>query len=35
MHFAAEDDVSPLNNYALAHPIEDVFVRLNVARSDA
>ena len=33
LHFAGEDDVSPLNNYALAHPIEDVFVRLNVALS--
>jgi hypothetical protein len=31
LHFAGEDDVSPLNNYALAHPIQDVFVRLNVA----
>jgi hypothetical protein len=34
LHFAGEDDVSPLNNYALAHPIQDVFVRLNVALSD-
>jgi hypothetical protein len=33
LHFAGEDDISPLNNYALAHPIEDVFVRLNVALS--
>jgi hypothetical protein len=33
LHFAGEDDVSPLNNYALAHPIDDVFVRLNVALS--
>ena len=33
LHFAGEDDVSPLNNYALAHPIEDVFVRLNVGLS--
>jgi hypothetical protein len=31
LHFAGEDDISPLNNYALAHPIQDVFVRLNVA----
>jgi hypothetical protein len=30
LHFAGEDDISPLNNYALAHPIQDVFVRLNV-----
>ncbi len=34
LHFAGEDDISPLNNYALAHPINDVFVRLNVALSD-
>lgn len=33
LHFAGEDDDSPLNNYALAHPIEDIFVRLNVALS--
>jgi hypothetical protein len=33
LHFAGEDDVSPLNNYALAHPIEEVFARLNVALS--
>jgi hypothetical protein len=33
LHFAGEDDVSPLNNYALAHPIDDVLVRLNVALS--
>jgi hypothetical protein len=31
LHFAGEDDVSPLNNYALAHPLQDVFVRLNIA----
>jgi hypothetical protein len=31
LHFAGEDDASPLNDYALAHPIEDVFARLNVA----
>ena len=30
LHFAGEDNISPLNNYALAHPIQDVFVRLNV-----
>jgi hypothetical protein len=33
LHFAGEDDISPLNNYALAHPIEDVFTRLNVTLS--
>jgi hypothetical protein len=31
LHFAGEDDQGPLNEYALAHPIEDVFDRLNVA----
>jgi hypothetical protein len=31
LHFAGEDDVSPLNDYALAHPIEDVLTKLNVA----
>jgi hypothetical protein len=31
LHFAGEDDQSPLNDYALAHPIEDVFARLNIA----
>ncbi len=31
LHFAGEDDISPLNSYALAHPIGDVFSRLNVA----
>jgi hypothetical protein len=31
LHFAGEDDQSPLNDYALAHPIEDVLARLNVA----
>jgi hypothetical protein len=31
LHFAGEDDRSPLNDYSLAHAIEDVFVRLNVA----
>jgi hypothetical protein len=30
LHFAGEDDTSPLNDYALAHPIEDVFAQLNV-----
>ncbi|WP_439372645.1 hypothetical protein [Bradyrhizobium sp. DASA03120] len=30
LHFAGEDDVSPLNDYALAHAIDDVFMRLNV-----
>ncbi|WP_456853707.1 hypothetical protein [Bradyrhizobium sp. USDA 4501] len=30
LHFAGEDDASPLNDYALAHAIDDVFVRLNV-----
>jgi hypothetical protein len=34
LHFAGEDDESPLNSYALAHPIEDVFARLNVTLSD-
>jgi hypothetical protein len=33
LHFAGEDDDSPLNNYALAHSIEDVFTRLNVTLS--
>jgi hypothetical protein len=33
LHFAGEDDVSPLNSYALAHPIEEVFARLNIALS--
>jgi hypothetical protein len=33
LHFAGEDDVSPLNSYALAHPIEEVFTRLNVVLS--
>jgi hypothetical protein len=31
LHFAGEDDDSPLNDYALAHPIQDVFTRLNIA----
>jgi hypothetical protein len=31
LHFAGEDDQSPLNDYALAHAIEDVFARLNIA----
>ena len=31
LHFAGEDDQSPLNDYALAHPIEEVLARLNVA----
>jgi hypothetical protein len=35
LHFAGEDDESPLNDYALAHPIEDVFARLNVALAPA
>jgi len=30
LHFAGEDDQSPLNDYALAHPIEEVLERLNV-----
>jgi hypothetical protein len=30
LHFAGEDDQSPLNDYALAHPIEDVLTRLNL-----
>ncbi|MBB4373487.1 hypothetical protein GGD63_006310 [Bradyrhizobium sp. cir1] len=30
LHFAGEDDVSPLNDYALAHAIDEVFMRLNV-----
>jgi hypothetical protein len=31
LHFGGEDDASPLNDYALAHPIDDVFARLNIA----
>lgn len=31
LHFAGEDDASPLNDYALAHAIDDVFARLNIA----
>jgi len=31
LHFAGEDDQTPLNDYALAHPIDDVFARLNIA----
>ena len=31
LHFAGEDDDSPLNDYALAHPIDDVLYRLNLA----
>jgi hypothetical protein len=31
LHFAGEDDESPLNDYALAHAIDDVFARLNIA----
>jgi hypothetical protein len=31
LHFAGEDDLSPLNDYALAHPIKEVFARLNLA----
>jgi hypothetical protein len=31
LHFAGEDDQSPLNDYALAHSIEDVFNRLYVS----
>ncbi|HEX2673286.1 MAG TPA: hypothetical protein VHM25_20535 [Polyangiaceae bacterium] len=31
LHFAGEDDQSPLNDYALAHPIEEVLARLNVS----
>ena len=30
LHVAGEDDVSPLNDYALAHPIGDVLSRLRV-----
>jgi len=30
LHFAGEDDQSPLNDYALAHPIEEILTRLNV-----
>jgi hypothetical protein len=30
LHFAGEDDLSPLNDYALAHSIEEIFARLNV-----
>ena len=29
LHFAGEEDGSPLNEYALAHPIAEVFSRLN------
>jgi len=31
LHFAGEDDQTPLNDYALAHPIDVVFARLNIA----
>jgi hypothetical protein len=31
LHFAGEDDASPLNDYALAHSIDDVLGRLNIA----
>lgn len=31
LHFAGEDDQSPLNDYALAHSIGDIFARLNIA----
>lgn len=31
LHFAGEDDASPLNDYALAHPVGEVFTQLNVA----
>jgi hypothetical protein len=34
LHFAGEDDASPLNDYALAHPIEEVFAQLNVELTD-
>jgi hypothetical protein len=30
LHFAGEDDDSPLNDYALAHPIDSVLSRLNL-----
>jgi hypothetical protein len=30
LHFAGEDGESPLNDYALAHPIDQVLARLNV-----
>jgi hypothetical protein len=33
LHFGGEDDDSPLNEYALAHPIADLFARLNVRLS--
>ncbi len=31
LHFAGEDDDSPLNDYALAQPIEDVLAKLGVS----
>jgi hypothetical protein len=30
LHFAGEDDGTPLNDYALAHPLGEVLARLNV-----
>ncbi len=35
LHFAGEDDASPLNDYALAHPIEDIFASLNASFAPA
>ena len=35
LHFAGEDEQGPLNDYALAHPIDDVFSRLNVTLAPA
>ena len=31
LHFAGEDDKSPLNDYALAQPIAEIFAKLNVS----
>jgi hypothetical protein len=31
LHFAGEDDISPLNDYALAHPIDAVLSRMGVS----
>jgi hypothetical protein len=33
LHFAGEDNGSPLNEYALAHPVQEVLSRFNVALS--
>jgi hypothetical protein len=35
LHFAGEDDDSPLNDYALAQPIEDVLAKLHVSLATA